>query len=63
MEALGKFLGKRNFNFNDITLSNYALINKIGESSVKIRYTKSFIYFYSMVWCASKYTYGMCSEW
>ena len=31
MEALGKFLGKRNFNFNDITLSNHALINKIGE--------------------------------
>jgi len=31
MEALGKFLGKRNFNFNDITLSNHILINKIGE--------------------------------
>lgn len=32
MEALQKFLGKRNFNFNDITLSNHILINKIGEN-------------------------------
>jgi len=31
MEALQKFLGKRVFNFNDITLSNHKLINKIGE--------------------------------
>lgn len=31
MEALGKFLSKRIFNFNDITLSNHILINKIGE--------------------------------
>ena len=32
MEALEKFLGKKNFNFNDITLSNHVLINNIGEN-------------------------------
>lgn len=31
MDALGKFLAGRAFNFNDITISNRELINKIGE--------------------------------
>ena len=32
MDALGKFLADRNFNFNDITISKRSAINKIGDS-------------------------------
>ena len=37
MDALGKFLAGRAFNFNDITISNRELINKIGEQIVRNR--------------------------
>jgi predicted ATP-dependent endonuclease of OLD family len=36
MDSLGKFLAKRNFVFNDLTLSNFSVINKIGEKWEKI---------------------------
>lgn len=32
MDALGKFLAGRSFDFNDLTVSNRILIDKIGES-------------------------------
>ncbi len=32
MDALGKFLKKRRFVFNDLTLSNHAIINQIGRT-------------------------------
>lgn len=35
MDALGKFLGKRNFVFNDITLSNHEAINDLGTKYEK----------------------------
>ncbi|MBR2289671.1 MAG: AAA family ATPase [Clostridia bacterium] len=38
MEALAKFLVKRNFDFNDITLSTHTVINKIGEEWINQEY-------------------------
>ena len=35
MDALGKFLADRNFNFNDITISKRSAINKIGDSWIQ----------------------------
>ncbi len=35
MDALGKFLSNRMFSFNDITVSNRNIINKIGEAWVQ----------------------------